>query len=292
MATITTIIRGLDTVRHDVEHWFAVHDTAEGRRIVREQQHVFSTLSQFMGGGNTPHLWSKQEQVTKLTHNDVQKRYWQAIMYLAAHERSGIVNLCPFATPQCIDACLGHTSGRLQGTTQQRAQVVRTHLLVQDPLAFAVLFLDDLRRFKARLQSADVPAMLAARPNGDSDVPWERVQWLLDLGTELGVDQWLDYTKWPRNRRKVADNYHLSHSITERNRPRDVRPGDVVVVGLKRSERMPDTWNGMPVVDGDYDHGDLRFLDPPGHVTLLRGKGTLYGKPGAVDSFVKPAVLS
>jgi hypothetical protein len=287
MKTITSVIRNLDVVHDDVAAWFRIRHTVAGRAIRDRHQRIFADISIRLGGGVDPYLWSDQDIVTKLRHNSVQVKYRQTIMYLSAHESSGLANLCPFATPSCIAGCLGKTAGRMAMDNVQTAQLARTTLLVNEPLSFAILFIDGLER--AARKAKRLGAKLVARPNGDSDVPWERVQWLLDLASKAGVAQWQDYTKWPKGRRKTRRNYYLAPSVSERVAVADVRPRDVVVVDVGPNDPLPVRWNGMLVTDGDYDNGDLRFLDKPQRVTLLRAKGALRGIQGDERGFVKPS---
>ena len=44
-----------------------------------------------------------------------------------------------------------------------------------------------------------------------------------------------------------------------------------VVFGVKKSQPLPDTYNGRKVINGD--ESDLRFLDPRGVVVGLYAKG-------------------
>lgn len=295
-ATTTSIIRNLNRVEADViAAW--VGGPKVWRRERAHAYNVFQNLSAACGGGLNPYLWTEQEDSTKLTHNNVQTLWWQIVIYMSAHTSSGIANLCPFATPKCIEGCLGHTSGRMSMDNSQLAQYVRTRLMVDHPYEFAILFIDGARKKAAK--AAARGELCVARPNGTSDVPFERAAWMLEMAMAddgpvgVAVSQLQDYTKWPVERRETAPWYYLAKSISERHSYDEIGPTNVVVVDAMDDEPLPTVWNGMPVTDGDYDHGDLRFLDPPTHVTLLRKKGDVlrYVK-GAEDSFVKEVAVS
>ena len=72
-------------------------------------------------------------------------------------------------------------------------------------------------------------------------------------------------------------NYHLTFSLSECNDRHAIAALDAgfnvaVVLRLKDSDPMPESWSGYPVVDGT-EH-DFRFLDPAGPCIVgLRPKG-------------------
>ena len=71
-------------------------------------------------------------------------------------------------------------------------------------------------------------------------------------------------------------NYHLTFSAADGNDAdvyRAIAEGLNVatVFGLKKTEAMPETYNGRPVFNGD--DSDLRFLDPKGVIVGLYAKG-------------------
>lgn len=115
----------------------------------------------------------------------------------------------------------------------------------------------------------------AIRPNGSSDVPWERAA--PGIFAVPGI-RWYDYTKSPARMEaflsgRLPSTYHLTYSRDERPETERralgylARGGTVAVV----FERLPETWYGFPVVDGDAH--DARFLDAPGTVVGLVAKG-------------------
>jgi hypothetical protein len=71
-------------------------------------------------------------------------------------------------------------------------------------------------------------------------------------------------------------NYQLTFSAADGNDldvRRAIKEGYNVatVFGIKKSQPMPETYEGMPVFNGD--DSDLRFIDPKGVVVGLYAKG-------------------
>jgi len=193
-------------------------------------------------------------------------------------------NLCPWAGA-CKASCLntagrgGIPMARYGGTAfannVQHGRYKRTRLLHTDPAKFCRLLEKDVRTLAEWARAHDLDA--ACRLNGTSDVHWEaRFPGLADLFADLGVARY-DYTKDPlRARRGTVDGVKYTYSLdagADRERlARAIlaRGGNVAVV-VARDAQLPAIWWGHPTVDGDET--DLRHLDPPGHVVLLRAKG-------------------
>jgi len=193
-----------------------------------------------------------------------------AALMLAPARTSGVANMCGHCTEGCMFSCL-FTAGRGRMPTQRSARVRRTLRLLRDPYGFA----EDLRRdLRCLERSADRWGMLpAARLNCTSDQAWEETHpWVFE---EHPAVQFYDYTKDPARYRRFLDgrmpcDYHLTFSRSERNENlcmEFLRDGGTVAVVF---DRLPTTWRGYPVRDGDLD--DLRFLDTPG-VVGLKAKG-------------------
>jgi hypothetical protein len=92
--------------------------------------------------------------------------------------------------------------------------------------------------------------------------------------------QFYDYTKDIKRANKVLpSNYHLTLSYSEASQRysdmvldtmQSVKGSNMAVV-FRHKDKMPTTYKGFTVVDGDKD--DLRFLDPKGVVVALYAKG-------------------
>ena len=117
------------------------------------------------------------------------------------------------------------------------------------------------------------------RPNLTSDIAWEDI--INEDGVTIfekhGTTQFYDYTKSFKRMKAFLDgelpsNYHLTFSCSETNEKIAKlvlsMGGNVAVVFRNQ---LPDTWNGIEVVDGD--ESDLRFLDKQGVVVGLIEKG-------------------
>jgi hypothetical protein len=289
MDNVTTISRKFATAESKVMAWFAVRATATGRDILKSARAKFAKISVDNGGGTAPFLLTRQADVVKLSHNAHITDWEQVVTYLAAERSSGVANLCPWATPQCVSGCL-QTSGHLGMSNGQIAMKSRTEFLVSFPVEFLICLIDETERHAKRI--AKCGKKMAQRLNGTSDIPWERNEWIMAVLRSVGVSQHFDYTKGAR--RISTNSYYLAHSVTERTNVNDVKPLAVMIIDTPRNSAMPTTWNGMPVIDGDHANGDLRFLDPALNsdaVVCLRPKGKLQGAIGSLDSFVKPSIV-
>lgn len=195
------------------------------------------------------------------------------VVYLAPSTESGRWNLCPHASPACAAACLGHSAGRMHTPDSWNARRRRTWALMTDRAGFVRQLCDEAARHARRAARRGMVG--AVRPNGSSDVPWERVA--PRMFETVGI-RWYDYTKDPARMRaflagRLPATYHLTFSRderpeTERAALRFLAQGGTVAVVF---ERLPGTWKGFPVVDGDAH--DARFLDAPGTVVGLVAKG-------------------
>jgi hypothetical protein len=124
--------------------------------------------------------------------------------------------------------------------------------------------------------SSDGP--IGFRPNCVSDIRWERVAPRM-LAALIGAGFVLyDYTAWrPELRADRPAGYSLTFSAKESHSVEwvadMVRAGHnvAVPVAVRKGEPLPDTWHGLPAIDGDVS--DWRPGDPSGVVVLLRAKG-------------------
>jgi hypothetical protein len=202
------------------------------------------------------------------THNTKLERgealgYDSYILHLAPANSSGFGNVCPGSTPACRALCLGRTSGRMRMPQTRAAQDYRTWLWFHRRSQFLEMLYGDIaagiRRSEKRGQ---VPVF---RLNGTSDIRWEKHGILDDF---RGI-QFYDYTKL-RNRRGLPPNYHLTFSLSERDRRGPAGMPWTLVVSDKSKYRR--YW-GRPCVDGDAH--DLTFLHPDKSVILLTPKGSV-----------------
>ena len=207
-----------------------------------------------------------------------------AVMYLAPHLDSGS-NLCPWASPGCIEVCL-KSSGKM-GLDVNGIVRLKKSLYYR---LFRADFMADLAEDIAKLQrSAERAGMVpAVRLNGTSDILWERTG---IMAAFPGV-QFYDYTKAPLSRRpNVPPNYHLTFSLSERPDSMahamewmDAGHNAAAVVSSLEGETRIDAaraaaamlragpWQGYPTTDGDQT--DIRFWDEGGRWVILYAKGS------------------
>ena len=197
------------------------------------------------------------------------------ILHLAPADVSGY-NTCPKATAGCKAACL-NTAGRggmfKKGETTnviQQARIRKTRWFFEDRESFLATLKDDIR--KATRQSEKKGLIPVFRLNGTSDLSWEKY----GIIQEFPNVQFYDYTKVLGRKVNGLANYHLTFSAADGN-DNDVRKAIkegyniATVFGIKKSQPMPETYEGTPVFNGD--DSDLRFLDPKGVVVGLYAKG-------------------
>ena len=197
--------------------------------------------------------------------------YLTGILYLAPAHESGVMNICPMSTEGCRKDCL-YTAGRGVFTAIIAARVRKTQWLASDREGFMAQLRKDIGSLVTRAKREGLTP--AVRVNGTSDLPWLAQA----MAVEFPAVQFYDYTKIPRPWARTLSNYHLTFSLSESNYVdalEVLRQGMnvAVVFNVKRGQPLPDTWNGVPVVDGDAH--DLRFLDAHrlALVVGLRAKG-------------------
>lgn len=187
------------------------------------------------------------------------------VMYLAPASLSGF-NVCPMATKECIAGCL-NTSGRAKMETENHtpitsARIAKTKFLFSDRKLFNKQLFNEVKNAKNRTAKKD--KKFAVRLNGTSDLTPEIFK--NDNGENILQAfpdvQFYDYTKVLRRVELAAKypNYDLTFSYTGYNwadceiaLQNNVRVA--VIFNLKKGEPLPETFNGVPVIDGDaYDY--------------------------------------
>lgn len=199
--------------------------------------------------------------------------YLTAILHLAPADLSGR-NLCPWASPACIAACL-NTAGRggifKRGETSnaiQRARIARSQWFADDRPGFIAALLHEIAAHVRRAHRHGLRPCV--RLNGTSDLPWERIA--PEIFATFPDVVFYDYTKAPhRMREALPGNYSLTFSRSEVNGAEVLRLPADANVAVVFAKALPETWSGRPVIDGDRT--DLRFLDARGVVVGLRAKG-------------------
>lgn len=198
--------------------------------------------------------------------------YTTAILYLAPHKLSGVINVCGHASPDCIFACL-NTAGRAGIFPKiQEARVQKTLLFNQDPKAFVSQLIKEIKALSKKHGEK-----LAVRLNGTSDIPWEGIK--VDgknIFETLPNIQFYDYTKNPKRMYLEIPNYQLTFSRSETFSnhiwsKKLIKDGKNVAVVFDKETYLMALNSGSRFIDGDKN--DLRFLDPSGVIVALKAKG-------------------
>lgn len=193
--------------------------------------------------------------------------YLTGVLYMAPNSIGG-PNVCPMASPGCIESCL-YSAGRGRFNNVQQARINRKLLYFDDRSYFYTKLRYEIETLIRDARQQDkLPAL---RLNGTSDLlPDGYLQIMRDYPDVL----FYDYTKvFNRLYKKLPDNYHLTFSKSENN-------GDLCIKALHdghnvaavfAAKDLPKFWHSFPVIDGDKS--DTRFLDDKGVVVGLRAKG-------------------
>ena len=203
------------------------------------------------------------------------------ILHLAPANLSGY-ETCAKRTAGCTAACL-NTAGRggmfKKGETTnaiQEARIRKTKMFFENRGAFMLQLYLDIK--KAIKQSEKLGLIPVFRLNGTSDIAWEKyeVQDGKNIFQMFPDNIFYDYTKILGRKVKNISNYSLTFSAADGNDldvVRAIKEGYNVatVFGIKKNSPMPESYNGLPVFNGD--DSDLRFLDPKGVVVGLYAKG-------------------
>jgi len=204
------------------------------------------------------------------------------ILHLSPANVSGY-ETCPKRTAGCTAACLntaGHGGMFKKGETTnvvQEARKRRTRMFFENRDAF---FNQLIKEIDGAIQYSKKKGMIPVfRLNGTSDLAWEKYT-IGDTGLNIfqmfPEVQFYDYTKILGRKVSHIRNYHLTFSAADGNDAdvlKAISQGMNVatVFGLKKTEPMPESYNGRRVFNGD--ESDLRFLDPKGVVVGLYAKG-------------------
>lgn len=221
------------------------------------------------------------------------KGYMTAVLYLAPYKAAGYL-VCPAAElAGCWQTCL-NTAGRggmpangyfespggitLPDNTAQRARIWRTKLWIESRDRFYDMLYHELNLFIRRAHRKGLTPVV--RLNGTSDIQWEREIYskstVFSTFSEL---QFYDYTKLPgRLTRELPPNYHLTLSYSEASplyarqcwKAHEKHGANLAIV--VKDDQVKQQWLERGAID--FDEHDLRFLDPPGTIGVLRAKGS------------------
>jgi hypothetical protein len=211
----------------------------------------------------------------------VKQGFMTYILHLAPSTLSGY-NTCAKATKGCIAACL-NVAGRggmfKKGETTnviQEARKRKTKLFFENRSEFMAQLIKDIKLgIKQSEKNGLIPVF---RLNGTSDIAWEKYEAadgknIFQLFPEV---TFYDYTKILNRKINAIENYSLTFSAADGN-DSDVKKAIdqgyniAVVFGVKKTEKLPETYLGHEVFNGD--DSDLRFLDPKNVIVGLYAKG-------------------
>jgi hypothetical protein len=209
------------------------------------------------------------------TQKGEKQGYFSAILYLSPHMSGGGATLCPYSTPACREMCLAG-AGMSGLPLQLQAKINRTRLFNDDRETFFVQLRTDLAKLERIARREGMKPV--ARLNGTSDIMWER----FGIMDDFPAIQFYGYTKIPLRLHRVTANHHLTFSIegpdTMALGVDYLRGGHSVAVVVPPEVKDRYAGHGLIIggeqfhmIDGDED--DLRFLDPPGSIVLLKPKG-------------------
>ena len=206
------------------------------------------------------------------------KGFITAILYMLPWKFAGVGNVCPMAyIAKCFEGCL-NTAGRGAFSNVQLARKRKTELFYAERKPFMSTVVDDVRRAIRKAEKTGATPLV--RLNGTSDIRWETIPVDVDgvlypnIMSAFPYVQFYDYTKIVG--RTVPSNYDLtfSYSGVPEYKPfvdRAVAEGMRIAVVFRHRDKIPTTFMGMPVVDGDDT--DIRHLDPKGVIVALYAKG-------------------
>jgi hypothetical protein len=188
------------------------------------------------------------------------------ILYMMPGMVAG-VNICPKASAGCLEACL-NTAGRGAFNNVQDARYQKTLKFIADRRSFLSQCASEINKSAKKVDE------LAVRMNGTSDL--KLVEMMIAENEIAENVVFYDYTKIKQKagRRvlKSGHKYVVTFSRSEVNETEAIEVlqngGHVAVV----FDKLPDTWNGFPVVDGDESDDQMLDYDRP-VVLGLKAKG-------------------
>jgi len=225
------------------------------------------------------HLFGGGDTNTKLRKSGPEVE--SAGMSLAHHKSAGVGNICTHASDGCIPTCVGEQGLASVWGSIKAARIEKTRMFYENRAEFRQWMRKDIKRLIRKAKKNG--KKLAVRPNMFSDVYWERH----GIIQEFPDVQFYDYTKHPGRiaaRNILLPNYHVTFSRSEDNHVDVMRAlrsncnvsvvfadrGRPFVANRSHLQRLPKTWHGFKVVDGDVS--DLRYEDPVG-----RRRGSVIG---------------
>lgn len=189
--------------------------------------------------------------------------------------------VCAHRSAACSRLCVGNQGLARVFSSIEKRRIEKTKFFSEHPFLFKILLFHEIDLERKRCAKEGVK--LAIRLNTFSDLPFCDF-WRDDIVSRSDV-QFFDYTKAKKRYHRwvmgeLPMNYHLTFSRSENSSIPEIvqlcKLGGSVAVPfrVRRGKPLPETWQGIPVVDGDLT--DYRPADPMGCIVGLRAKGTAY----------------
>ena len=241
--------------------------------------------------GKVKRILSDNAKLRKLPSGE---KILNAGVMLAPSKRSGVVNVCPHATPACILVCVLWFAGRTVTAVVRKAATARTALWHYFPEVFYSRLRKELLAMVRKAAKLGCRAFCRLNTASDIEHPVELIQEFPETtfyDYSKGVDRCMAY-----GRGELPANYHLSYSVSERSEFATVREllgmgvNVVVVVDshyfgpLHRYGVIPSTLEftssdgsesiAVDTVDGDIQDIRTPEFDGKGKAVILRAKGS------------------
>lgn len=277
--TLAPVATGLTSIERDLVRledgfltfWHA--DVRLRRAVVRDARRTYKAFRADFGYSDSDSaLFTSPESQPKTGKSAV----WTLTLMLVP-ARSILGNACPMASKGCggdkdtEGGCL-NTAGKGGMDAVQYARLVRFAFLLTFPWEAGVIMAAEVTA------SVRKHGRVAVRMNCITDIRWERVAPAMLQALHADGVSVYDYTAWaPRFRESRPDFYQLTFSAKETHDVAWIREligqGHNVAVPVfwRKGVAFPETWQGMPAIDGDKS--DYRPDDAQGVVVLLRAKG-------------------
>ena len=220
--------------------------------------------------------------------------YLSGVHYGAPAWESGY-QTCPDASDGCTSECLFSSGRARQFATIKESRINKTLMFFEHRSAFMAMMCKEIDALIRKAKREDL--IPCVRPNGTTDITFEKTKAGINLMRTFPEVQFYDYTKSRKRMMQflagnMPSNYHLTFSRTENNWTDCenvlLRGGNVAVVfATKNTDEFPETYMDYPVCNGD--DSDLRFLDPEGLIGNIIGltvKATDFDPTVTIDSML------
>ena len=152
-------------------------------------------------------------------------------------------------------------------TRTQEARIRKTKMFFEERDKFLDLLVKDIASVERRAIKKNLQPVI--RLDGTSDLRWERFGFMEDFPNI----QFYDYTKH-KTRKNIPENYDLTFSRSEESTTKDIDTAlnNGMNIAVVFQKELPETWYGLPVIDGTLN--DWRFRDPNPCIVGLLAKGS------------------